>query len=251
MTDTLKFRQGDVVRAKINAEGMRITAVIMEATMKELKLVGQVGDELKVFKSNAKMSPLRMMLLMNLTALENEDELPEVLKEYREQALRARDQKPIKKGDVVAYQLEGRTNTGRALKCRKNVTASCGMDGTLTANKIAFTHTEMPVPDQELAKWDVSQFTKQGMGRDFERFTATVTRDGKPVFKIICDGDGGPPRYEPTGKSTGPSIDEWLADLKDFATKKGLATAIIEEFWAEYAWDVKPTGISYADFINH
>lgn len=158
--------------------------------------------------------------------------------------------KKFTKGQIVSFMEDGKRCTGRVLKGGKKPEVSFSFDMAFKIPPHQLDEASSPTPDPELAEWDVVKMTETGEGRNGPMFNAIVARNGVEVFEAECRGDGGCLFYHPVKTGTRQDVSDWQKALSQYVEAKGQATAIPDELWPEYAWEMKPTGMTYADYLR-
>lgn len=249
---TTPFHKGQIVTMTKPKTETQLAAVITTCTPKDLVVAIDRGDGSIVSYSSAKnrVTPGDLASGLNLkdgTSQPISKELQAVADEANGKTV------PIKRGQIVSYEMNGEACTGRVEKGGKTVIVTYRHGGQIKGPARDFTPCPAPViePDSELADWDVGNMQDEGKGQDFLRWTATVTHKGTPAFKAVCDGDGGPLRYEPLEGRSSDLIDQFLADLKNYGETRGAVFSVCAENWPSYQWSKAPTGISFIDHLNN
>lgn len=242
--------KGDVVIVTMPKTKEKLIGVITKSTTKDLVVDVDSGEaSIRTYGAVAnKIEPIQLergLAIEKTTGQTLSKELQAVFDEVNGNL------PPIKRGQIVAYTYEGEDCTGRVVKGGAKPLVSMKNGDRLGSPARTFTPTEAPVIDPELADWDVSSFVEHGMGRDFMRWTATVTYKGKAVFKAICDGDGGPLRYEASSRANNKLIDQWQDALNKYIKDKGGDTMMGDELWPEYQYELAPTGLTFIEYIKN
>jgi len=250
-----QFKKGQVVTMQHPKSKAMLAAVIAKSTAADLVVEADKGEGhmIRFEAKRNRRTPAQLAEGLKITA---GCDLP-ISPELQKAIDTANGKIPkVTKGQIVSYEMDGEQCTGRVNKGGKTPLVSHKDGSHIKGPAHVFTPCEAPEIDPELADWSVTAFVDQGMGRDFARWQATVAYRGKDEFYAICDGDGGPLRYEPVSRSKTEymrqreSIATWQKALTDYIKAKGGNNTIVDELWPTYKWDMAPTGVTFADYIN-
>lgn len=246
---TTLFKKGEIVTLKLPKTDKRLAGVITKSTQKDLVVATDKGDGTVVtFGAAANKRP--PISLVSGLHIESGTDQP-ISAALQRTIDDAQGKGPsLKKGQIVSYEFNGEQCTGRINKGGKTPLVTHKSGDCIKSPASQLTPCEAPQIDPELADWDVSKFVDEGMGRDFARWTATVTHKGNAAFLAVCDGDGGPLRYEPLNEAAKPLIEQWENTLKQYVESRGESATIVDELWPSYQWDIAPCGVTFIDYIN-
>lgn len=242
------FTKGQTVTLNAPKTKKPVSGVLAKYTAKSLKIVFDGDDGLRSISSGKGFTP--EAIISGLTVRPHEgtpisDQLQGWIDDLNGKG------PSFSKGDIVSYEHKGKTCTGRIIKGGSKPQVAFDMQTAFNIPTRQLTPAEMPNPDPELAEWDVIKMTDDGMGRGFPMFTATIARNGKKVFQARCLGDGGVLRYEPFTASGQKDINDWKEAIKAYMESKGEKDGVADELWPDYAWEMRPTGMTFVDYVRN
>lgn len=245
------FKKGQTVTMTMPGSKDKAAAVVTKSTSTDLEITVDVGGGMLKSVSSKKNRRSTSKLAADLQLVQGTD-LP--ISQTLQAIIDAASGKlaPIKRGQIVSYDMEGEICTGRVEKGGKSPLVTYKGGGLIKGPARDFTPCKSPVieSDRELSDWDVETIKDEGAGQDGVRWRATVTFRNSPVFHAICDGSGAPLRYESIRGTDRAMIDQYIRDLKKYIESKGRKFIVADELWPHYRWSVAPTGISFIQYLN-
>jgi len=224
-----------------------LVGYITKYTANSFEIVFEEKHELNGYSNPTGMTPERMIAELKITDYDNRA-VPASIEPFL-----ARDKEAsvkVQKGDVVSFEHEGKTLTGRVEKGGKRATVFTKDGGLLVPAGLLSPYTP-PSMEPALEPWAISSL-KDVSGHDDSRpCIATITYHGKPVFKAIDDGWGGGMQFElikPQGENY---IHMLEAVLVQICKDAGVEPTGVLDIWVYWYWTERVRDEEVATFIEY
>jgi hypothetical protein len=248
--------KGEIVTIQLPKTEAKLAAVITKSTTSEIIIETDKGDG-EIIGFSAKKNKIKPERLVAGLKVESGTQKP--LSDALRKAIDAAGGKgpSVSKGQIVSYKLDGEYGTGRVVKGGKEPKVTTKNETYIQGPARQFTPIEASEPvNPELSDWEVTAFKEEGVGRDFERWTATVAYKGTDSFFVICDGGGGCLDYEVKSRKRTEADEQrkliglYMDTLKEYVEAHGESSTVIDELYPTYDWEFRPTGLTFINYVK-
>jgi hypothetical protein len=244
-----RFSKHDVI--VFSYQNKRHVGFLEKLTPRSIKIAYVDGGQLMNLTST---SSLKFDLDRVLSSLDAEprtnETIPEKLQNFIDKASRAPAK--VSKGDIVAFEHDGQSCTGRVLKGGANPQVSLNATHFLTIGASHLSPATLPEVPGPLGEWSLDSYTiPQGPHFDAPPYRAKVYYRGQHVLWAGNDGHGGPDYVVATKKAFIPMEKKLEDTISQYLEDAGISKrGELLMSWVEWEWKVRPTGMSFADYMR-
>lgn len=228
--------------------GRKTVGFIESRTASAMKLAFEEDGALCCYTSPRGLQdgPERLVKMLQIVPLEKGATVPDQVQGLLDTATAL----PARKGDIVAFEYEGKRHTGRVLKGGRRAVVTLDEHSTLSLPSAELSPAELPASDEGLEDWAVLSYTVVPGHDDSEPFRAVIGFKGKPVIEAQNDGWGGPNGYDSAKNGTRVDLQALGNAITAFCKAHGDIYSEDTDRWLHWDWYIRPTGLSFADYLE-
>jgi hypothetical protein len=244
-----QFKKNDVV--VLDYKGKTFVGLLAALTAKTIKLVYEDDGKVFYIKNKAGKPAVEVIITSLKVRAHTNEPIPGALQSEIDATKKG--SKSARKGDVVTFEYESRSYTGRVLKGGSNPEVSLDHKSVLRTPASTLSPAQPPDSEGALKDWQIESYSiPQGPHFDAPPFRAKVLYKGKHVLWAGNEGHGGPNFYHPLTQKFAPMEDSLSAAINSVLDANNVKDRFeVIDAWVEWDWVVRPTGMTFADYVQN
>ena len=232
------------------SKGIEYVGLIEKLTAKTIQIDYETDSELYFIKNKQGTDPNRLISGLKVRPRTSQP-IPALLQKEIDAVKGSADTAKATKGDIVAFEYDGKAYTGRVLKggARPNVTLDAAHSLTISAHELS--PASLPESEGALKDWSIGSYgIPQGPHFDAPPYRAKVFFKGKHVLWAGNEGNGGPDFTHANSKANIKYEQQLQEAIDSVLESNNIKTSETLASWVHWDWHIRPTGMPFADYVK-